>query len=103
MAMKSELQEMVQELEKAFNETVCESDRIAEVLAAIKASGYDVLLALDVTVGVTAEQDSAHETPLRIEPTRSEPRRSEQTMTANGELVLTAEDREFLQELQIAG
>lgn len=92
MAMKSELQEMVQELEKAFNETVCESDRIAEVLAAIKASGYDVLLALDVTVGVTAEQGSAQATTVR----------TEQPMTSNGTLVLTAEDREFLHGLQIA-
>jgi hypothetical protein len=98
MAMKSELQEMVQELEKAFNETVCESDRIAEVLAAIKASGYDVMLALDVTVGVTADKHSASQAPVRTE----QPRDIE-TMTSKGELMLTAEDREFLQGLQIAG
>jgi uncharacterized protein (UPF0335 family) len=91
MATKSELQEMVQELEKAFNETVCESDRIAEVLADIKASGYDVMLALEVTVGVTAEQRSAGETP----------KRSEQPVTRNGELLLTGEDREFLHGLRI--
>ena len=91
MAMKSEIQEMVQELEKAFNETVCESDRIAEVLAAIKASGYDVMLALEVTVGVTAEQRSAGDPPQR----------AEQPAARNGEFALTAEDREFLHGLRI--
>jgi len=93
MAMKSELQEMVQDLEKAFNETVCESDRIAEVLAAIKASGYDVLVALEVTVGVTADQRPAQETTKRIET----------AVKSDGQLVLTVEDQAFLQGLQIAG
>ncbi len=93
MAMKSELQEMVQYLEKAFNETVCESDRIAEVLAAIKASGYDVVLALEVTVGVTADHRATAENTKRTEP----------AVKSNGQLVFTAEDREFLQGLQIAG
>jgi len=50
-----------------------------------------VMLALEVTVGVTAEQRSAGETP----------KRSEQPVTRNGELLLTGEDREFLHGLRI--
>ena len=52
--MNPELKDMMQELQIAFNESVCESERIAEILADIKRSGYDVLLALEVTIGMTA-------------------------------------------------
>lgn len=52
--MNPELKDMMQELQVAFNESVCESERIAEILADIKRSGYDVLLALEVTIGMTA-------------------------------------------------
>jgi hypothetical protein len=52
--MNPELKDMMQELQMAFNESVCESERIAEILADIKRSGYDVLLALEVTIGMTA-------------------------------------------------
>jgi len=96
MAMKSELQEMVQELEKAFNETVCESDRIAEVLAVIKASGYDVLLALEVTVGVTPDQRPAEEPSNDPAPARAD-----HPISPAGELALTSDDREFLRALKI--
>lgn len=102
--MKSELQEMVQELEKAFNETVCESGRIAEVLAGIKAAGYDVMLALDVTVGVNTDDPSADEKPAGDQAMQSEKKRdqvSNPVKPSNGELLLTAEDEEFLRGLQI--
>ncbi|HYK17212.1 MAG TPA: hypothetical protein VEV37_04285 [Bryobacteraceae bacterium] len=52
--MNPELKDMMQELQMALNESVCESERIAEILADIKSSGYDVLLALEVTIGMTA-------------------------------------------------
>ena len=56
--MKPELKDLMQELQVAFNESVCESDRIAEVLAEIKSSGYDVLLALEVTIGMNVAKPS---------------------------------------------
>ena len=87
--MKPELKEMMEELQLAFNESVCESDRIAEVLAEIKRSGYEVVLALDVTIGVTAtKQDEAEETHV--------------AHSAPGEFSLSEEDRGFLSALHIA-
>jgi hypothetical protein len=86
--MKPELKEMVEELQIAFNESVCESDRIAEVLADIKRSGYEVVLALDVTIGVTAaKQEQADETPVMP--------------AAPGQFTLNDEDRLFLRELHV--
>jgi hypothetical protein len=88
--MKTELRELVQELEQAFNETVCESDRIASVLADIKSRGYDVLLALDVTIGVTAaETAEKHLDPKPVVESR-------------GELALSTQDEDFLQALHIS-
>jgi len=87
--MKPELKDLVEELQMAFNESVCESDRIAEVLADIKRSGYEVVLALDVTIGVSAaELEDPSEPPAATVP--------------SGEFTLNDEDRYFLQDLHIA-
>jgi len=87
--MKPELKELVEELQMAFNESVCESDRIAEVLADIKRSGYDVVMALDVTIGVTsANPEQAGETPVPV--------------GAPGQFSLNDEDRAFLSALHVA-
>src|SRR5579872_4813563 len=87
--MKQELKEMVEELQMAFNESVCESDRIAEVLAEIKRSGYEVVLALDVTIGVTAAKpEHVEETPV--------------TPAVPGQFTLNDEDRMFLSGLHVA-
>jgi len=87
--MKPELKEMVEELQMAFNESVCESDRIAEVLADIKRSGYEVVLALDVTIGVTAaKQEHVEEAPV--------------TPAVAGQFTLNDEDRLFLSGLHVA-
>ncbi len=65
--MQPEIQSLMEELQTAFNESVCESDKIAAVLAEIKSAGYDVLLALEVTIGVTAAKpDSAERTPETV-------------------------------------
>jgi len=89
--MKPELKDLMEELQVAFNESVCESDRIADILAEIKRSGYDVLLALEVTIGMNiakpCEADPAPDAPV--------------TSGAPGELTISAEDREFLQGMHI--
>ena len=87
--MKPELKDLVEELQMAFNESVCESDRIAEVLADIKRSGYEVVLALDVTIGVSAAKPEEDTTPAA-------------SQAPSGELSLNDEDRYFLQDLHIA-
>ena len=98
--MKPELKHMVEELQMAFNESVCESDRIAEVLADIKRSGYEVVLALDVTIGVTSskEEQAKEEQAQATLETDGTP----QEQTVPGEFSLTDEDRLFLNGLHVA-
>lgn len=87
--MKPELNELVQELQMAFNESVCESDRIAEVLADIKRSGYEVVLALDVTIGVSGAKQADEVVPA--------------PQSVSHEYCLSDDDRRFLNSLHIAG
>ena len=88
--MKPELKELVEELQVAFNESVCGSERISEVLAEIKESGYDVILALDVTIGVTAAKPDESDAELTSQP------------TVSGEFSLTDQDRQLLEGMHIA-
>jgi len=93
--MQPELKDLMEELQIAFNESVCESDRIAAVLAEIKSVGYDVLLALDVTIGVSAAKKDA------VESAAPAPLAQPAEFTPAGEFRLTLEDEQFLQALRI--
>ena len=86
--MKPELKDLMQELQMAFNESVCESDRIAEILADIKSTGYDVLLALEVTIGMTPSKPG-DAVPVPVPNTADQ-------------YDFTESDRQFLQTLHVA-
>jgi hypothetical protein len=84
-----QLKKMVKELGEAINQAVADSDRIAEVMGRIRASGHDVFLALEATIGFTQREESASQTPRQ--QTRS-----------TGELEITSQDQQFLRSLRIA-
>ena len=46
-----QLQKLMKELGEAINESLSDSEQIAEVIAKIKAGGYDVFLVLEATIG----------------------------------------------------
>jgi hypothetical protein len=87
--MTPDLKMLVEEFERAINESVCESDRIAAIVTDMKQAGYDITLVLEATIGVSASQDAAVPTPA---PVRS----------SNGEIQLTDQDCKFLRALKIA-
>ena len=51
--MEEPLKQMMQELGNAINDSLSESDRIAEAIGQIKRAGYDVFLVLEATIGLT--------------------------------------------------
>lgn len=90
--MNPDLKGLVEEFERAINESVCESDRIAALVTEMKRAGYDITLVLEATIGVTASADSQHaESIISHAPRR-----------ASGEIYLTDEDEQFLQGLHIS-
>jgi hypothetical protein len=83
---------LIKELGDAINESLSESDKISEVLARIRASGYDLFLVLEVTIGFNkrGEANLIHRQKLSAD-LRQEPL-----------FRLTTQDAQFLRALRIS-
>ena len=57
--MDDKLKQLMKELGEAINESLYESEPIAEVISKIKAGGYDVFLVLEATIGFNRRDDEA--------------------------------------------
>jgi hypothetical protein len=83
---------LIKELGDAINESLSESDKISDVLARIRASGYDLFLVLEVTIGFNkrGEANLIHRQKLNAD--------------LNQEPVfrLTTQDAQFLRALRIS-
>ena len=97
--MEEPLKHLMQELGNAINDSLSESDRIAEAIGEIKKAGYDVFLVLEATIGFNRRDDnsSADDEP-EIEMTE-EPKRG---FEATGKIKFTTQDHSFLRALKIA-
>ena len=49
--MEERLKSLMQDLGNAINESLSDSERIAEAIGEIKRAGYDVFLVLEATIG----------------------------------------------------
>ncbi len=78
----------MKELGEAINQSVAESDQIADVMARIKDGGYDVFLVLEATIGFNHREAAGENSPGK------EPR-------STGELDITSQDLKFLRSLRI--
>jgi hypothetical protein len=87
----------MQELGNAINETLSDSDRIAEAIGEIKRAGYDVFLVLEATIGFNKREDSESG-----EPVGDEEEAEAASFEATGKIKLTSQDQKFLRALKIA-
>ena len=95
------LKHLVQELGNAINDSLSESDRIAEAIGEIKRAGYDVFLVLEATIGFNRRDEGAGEEEEEIEgsePAEPKLRKFETT----GKIKLTSQDQRFLKALKIS-
>jgi hypothetical protein len=76
LRLDDRLRQLLRELGKAINESVSDSDQVAEVIGTIRAAGYDIFLVLDATIGLSKRPEDAS-------------------------LVITNQDRRFLKRLHI--
>jgi hypothetical protein len=88
------LKGLMQELGNAINESLSDSERIAEAIGEIKRAGYDVFLVLEATIGFN-KRDENDESG---ESTGEQPT----TFEATGKIKLTSQDQKFLRALKIA-
>lgn len=86
--MDSKLKNMMKELGEAINQSISDSDEIADVISRIKAGGYDVFLVLEATIGFNQrEADDEVDSDDRGSPPSFE---------------LTGQDAKFLKSLRIS-
>jgi len=93
------LKNLMQELGNAINDSLSESDRIAEAIGEIKRAGYDVFLVLEATIGfnkrVEGEQGDDTEEAVELES------KAEKGLRKVGKISLTSQDQKFLRALKI--
>ena len=77
----------------AINESLSDSERIAEAIGEIKRAGYDVFLVLEATIGFNKREDSEEEASEVTE---------QMTTGTTGKIKLTSQDQKFLRALKIA-
>jgi hypothetical protein len=81
----------MKELGEAINDSLSESDQIAEVIARIKAGGYDVFLVLEATIGFNKQ-----------EPDTAASRVGSVEDASNPEFHVNSSDVKFLRSLRIS-
>jgi hypothetical protein len=85
------LKSLMKELGEAINESLSDSDQIAEVISRIKSDGYDVFLVLEATIGFNRHDDED----------------GEESKVGNAQRLpadfsVTAQDVKFLKSLRIS-
>ena len=96
--MEEPLKHLMQELGNAINDSLSESDRIAEAIGEIKRAGYDVFLVLEATIGFNRRDENGEEEE-ELEVDRRSPNAN---FEATGKIKFTSQDHRFLRALKIA-
>ena len=97
--MEEPLKHLMQELGNAINDSLSESDRIAEAIGEIKKAGYDVFLVLEATIGFNRREEGSEGEEEELETSEEQPKR---TFEATGKIKFTSQDHRFLRALKIA-
>ncbi len=89
--MDDPLKELMQEFGNAITQSLSESESMAEVIAEIRQSGYDVYLVLEATIGLNKRKSEGSGAELDTSASSGPPT----------ELSFTAQDEAFLRALKI--
>jgi hypothetical protein len=92
----------MQELGNAINESLSDSERIAEAIGEIKRAGYDVFLVLEATIGFNKRDGSEEEPETAASETTTATPKRERGTHSTGKIKLTSQDQKFLKALKIA-
>lgn len=85
-----QLKHLMKELGDAINESLSESEPIADAIAKIKAGGFDVFLVLEATIGFNKRDEQAVAKPNLVTMRHGDP-----------EFKVNAQDVKFLKSLRI--
>ena len=88
--MDQQLKQLMKELGEAINESLADSDQIAEVVAKIKDGGYDIFLVLEATIGVSKPGEKSSDKTSLVT-----------TLSTNPQFKISEQDLKFLKSLRI--
>jgi hypothetical protein len=94
MDMDDNLKRLMKELGTAINESLSDSEPIAQAISNIKGAGYNVFLVLEATIGFNRRNEDDEQ----AEPGDD----GEAIDIRSGELDLTPQDTKFLRSLKIS-
>jgi hypothetical protein len=109
LQLDDQIKRLLRELGHAINDTVSESDRIAEAIAGVRAAGFDIVLKLDATIGLAnRERQPGSITPndkrflealhIQVDQEIME----EGTERSEHKIEITPQDMRFLKSLKIS-
>lgn len=87
--MEDNLKGLMHDLGNAINDSLSDSDRIAEAIGEIKQAGFDVFLVLEATIGFNKREEEGSNEPV------------EETRISAGKIRFTSQDQRFLKALKI--
>jgi uncharacterized protein (UPF0335 family) len=87
-----QLKQLMKELGEAINESLYNSEQIAEVVTRIKEGGYDVFLVLEATIGMKKQGEHDTDKTSLV---------SARSLSSNAELKISDQDLKFLRSLRI--
>ena len=85
-----QLKHLMKELGEAINESLADSEQIADVVSRIKDGGYDIFLVLEATIGVSRPGEKSSDKTSMVT-----------TLSSNPELKVSDQDLKFLKSLRI--
>ena len=92
--MDDNLKVLMQELGNAINESLSESERIAEAIGEIRQAGFDVFMVLEATIGFNRRSDNSENDEAAED--------QEQVFESAGTVKFSSQDQRFLKALKIA-
>jgi hypothetical protein len=85
-----QLKQLMKELGEAINESLADSEPIADVVSRIKEGGYDIFLVLEATIGVSKPGEKTSDKTSLVT-----------TLASNPDLKISDQDMKFLKSLRI--
>jgi hypothetical protein len=95
--VEERLKSLMQDLGNAINDSLSDSERIAEAIGEIKRAGYDVFLVLEATIGFNKRENGEDGAEEESNENLSEPRE----IATTGKVRFTTQDQRFLKALRI--
>jgi hypothetical protein len=108
LQLDDRMKQLLRDLGHAINDSVSDSDRIAEAISSVRSAGFDIVLKLDATIGLArrSEQDakmtSLDKRFLESLHIRVDDETLEEENVTPPLVEITAQDIKFLKSLKIS-